>query len=463
MRVGTAEDVVKQPTLVGAKAEMDRLRLAGFDSVRVTQQWARGQRAPSATDLTGLRNVVAAARLDAMQVIIAVYPFGSSQTPLTDEARRDFVAYTVAIARALPSVRHYIIGNEPNLNRFWLPQFNPDGSNAAAPAFLPLLAQTYDALKAVSPAITVIGVAVSPRGSDNVALPRHTHSPTKFLRDLGLAYRASGRTRPIMDWLAIHPYQDNSSQPPTVAHPTTTTITIADYDKLVRILGEAFDGTAQRGSTLPILYAEFGVEATIPARKASLYTGREPATTRPVDEQTQARFYRQAIELAFCQPNVRGFLVLHSVDEAALDRWQSGVFYADGSAKASLAGVRAAASASRRGIVASCPGMQLRVRGSVTAATSGNGPVRARIQCDIDCVFAVRLERLPRASLAAKIVRGVAVGGRPRTVTLSKGRLAPGQFRLKGIFLARLNRGPRTVATTRPFAVAAPAQEEPSP
>ena len=92
MRVGTAEDIVKQPTLVGAKAEMDRLRLAGFDSVRVTQQWARGQRAPSATDLNALRNVVAAARLDAMQVIVAVYPFGSSPTPLTEEARSDFAA-----------------------------------------------------------------------------------------------------------------------------------------------------------------------------------------------------------------------------------------------------------------------------------------------------------------------------------------------------------------------------------
>ena len=463
MRVGTAEDIVKQPTLVGAKAEMDRLRLAGFDSVRVTQQWARGQRAPSATDLNALRNVVAAARLDAMQVIVAVYPFGSSQTPLTEEARSEFVAYTTAIARALPSVRHYIIGNEPNLNRFWLPQFNPDGSNAAAPAFLPLLARSYDALKAVSPAITVIGVAVSPRGSDNVALPRHTHSPTKFLRDLGAAYRASGRTRPIMDWLAIHPYQDNSSQPPTTGHPTTTTITIADYEKLVRMLGEAFDGTAQRGSTLPILYAEFGVQATIPARKAALYTGREAETTRPVDEPTHGRYYRQAIELAFCQPNVRGIFVLHSVDEPALDRWQSGVFYADGSPKSSVGAVRAAASASRRGIVASCPGMQLRVRARVTAVASRGGPIRARVECDIDCVFAVRLERLPRAALAGKIARGVAVGRRPRTITVSNARLAPGRFRLKAIFLARLNRGPRTVTTTQPFEVARPAQEEPSP
>ena len=41
---------------------------------------------------------------------------------------------------------------------------------------------------------------------------------------------------------AIHPYPDNSSQAPTVAHPLNTTIAVADYRKLVALLGEAFDG-----------------------------------------------------------------------------------------------------------------------------------------------------------------------------------------------------------------------------
>ena len=78
-----------------------------------------------------------------------------------------------------------------------------------------------------------------------------THSPTKFIQELGVAYRASGRDRPVMDALSIHPYPDNSSQPPTTAHPNTTTIGIADYDKLVALLGQAFDGTAQPGSAAP--------------------------------------------------------------------------------------------------------------------------------------------------------------------------------------------------------------------
>ena len=67
-----------------------------------------------------------------------------------------------------------IVGNEPNLNRFWLPQFNPDGTDAAAPAYLALLARSYDALKAVDPTPRS-GAARSPRaastGREPVATP----------------------------------------------------------------------------------------------------------------------------------------------------------------------------------------------------------------------------------------------------------------------------------------------------
>ena len=41
-----------------------------------------------------------------------------------------------------------IVGNEPNLNLFWLPQFGADGGDAAAAGYEALLADTYDALKA---------------------------------------------------------------------------------------------------------------------------------------------------------------------------------------------------------------------------------------------------------------------------------------------------------------------------
>src|SRR5207253_9884126 len=173
----------------------------------------------------------------------------------------------------------------------------------------------------------VLGGAVSPRGGDDPTSIRQTHSPTTFIPDLGEAYRASGRQRPIMDALAFHPYEDNSSVAPVDGrHPNSTTIALADYDKLVAALGKGFDGTPQPGRTLPIYYTEFGVESQIPADKAALYTGREPTAVKPVTEDVQGLYYRQAIEPAFCQPTVRALPIFHTIDEPDLNRWQSGVF-----------------------------------------------------------------------------------------------------------------------------------------
>src|SRR5207253_11243772 len=139
-----------------------------------------------------------AAKLDGVTVLTSVLNAGSRTTPLTAGDQADFAAYAASIVKTVPSLRILIVGNEPNLNRYWLPQFNDDGSDAAAPAYESLLATTYDALKAVDPKLQVLGGAVSPRGGDKPGTGRDTHSPTQFIRDLGAAYRASGRTTPIM-------------------------------------------------------------------------------------------------------------------------------------------------------------------------------------------------------------------------------------------------------------------------
>ena len=53
-----------------------------------------------------------------------------------------------------------------------------------------------------------------------------------------------------MDSFSLHPYEDNSSVPPSFVHPRTTTISLADYPKLVKLLGKAFDGTTEGGKKL---------------------------------------------------------------------------------------------------------------------------------------------------------------------------------------------------------------------
>lgn len=432
MVVGAVEDDARASSLVEAETRMELLRVSGFRAVRITSYWLPGRSAPEENELRVLENAATAAAGNGVRLYVTVMSPGSATTPLTDEARADFAAYAAALVRAVPGVRHVIVGNEANLNRFWLPQFGLDGSNAASPAYLQLLAQAYDALKAVSPNVRVYGGAVSPRGSDRPGGSRPTHSPTTFIRDLGLAYRASGRTRPVMDAFVIHPYGDNSSQPPTFAHPLNTTITIADYGKLVALLGEAFDGTAQRGSDLPIVYGEYGVESQIPEAKAGLYTGTEPSTTRPVPEETQSAYYQQALGLAFCQPTVEAMLLFLARDERARATWQSGVYYVDGTAKTSLAKVTVALDRSTGGSIMRCPGLQLPVQPTYlrfsgrTAAR--RGAFSMRLRCNLDCVYRVRVENAAtgRTKLSR---RGRAGVGELVEVDLGPKRLPRGAYR----------------------------------
>jgi hypothetical protein len=434
--LGATEDIVRQPTLVAAKAQMDLLRLGGFGAVRTSQVWAPGQASLSAEELLPLRNAVGAAELAGVDVYLSVLNFGSRTTPLTDADQLQFAEFAASLARDVPTVRTFIVGNEPNLNRYWLPQFDESGGDAAAVAYERLLERTYDALKAVDPELVVLGGAVSPRGNDNPQGIRHTHSPTTFIRDLGAAYRATGRMLPIMDGFAFHPYEDNSSIAPVDGvHPNSTTIAIADHDKLVALLGEAFDGTAQRGSTLPIVYDEFGVETVIPPAKALLYTGVEPATVKPVNAQTQGVYYRQALALAFCQPNVRALFLFHTLDERDLDRWQSGVYYADGTPKASLTPTRAALDEARRGVIARCDGTTLRPRLTIR----WRGLTGATFRCDVDCTWTLRLFRLPRATAYTRT--GAAIGGRAVTVRLPRVAMRPGRYRWELRALAAVNPG----------------------
>ena len=178
--------------------------------------------------------------------------------------------------QANPGFRDVIVGNEPNLNRFWLPQFNEDGTGASAPAYNALLAATYDAVKAAAPENADLGRRACPPRSRQAGDGARHDLPTRFIREWGVAYAASGRTKPIMDGFAFHPYADqlerrgrpaaDRPRPPRPCRP----------DKLVRLLGKAFDGTAQVGSGMPILYDEYGIESVVPQEKALQYIGTSP-------------------------------------------------------------------------------------------------------------------------------------------------------------------------------------------
>jgi hypothetical protein len=334
--VGVWEYFVRDADPVAAQRKLRDAQAAGFEAVITNSFWAPGQREPSEQEVAELRNAAGAAERVGVRPLLVVQNVGSRTTPHTPELRTQFAAYAASLARQLPAYRDFIIGNEPNINRFWLPQFGPNGENVAARDYLALLAASYDALKAVSEDVRVIGGALAPRGGDDPLSSRHTHSPTQFIRDLGRYYRESGRTEPVMDAFAHHPYLERAMIPPDFAHARSTTISLADYDKLVLLLSEAFDGTAQPGADLPILYTEFGVQTRIPPAKLNAYTNLDiQAASDVVDEATQAHYYRQAFELACGQETVEGLYIFHVWDEPDLLGWQSGLYYADHTPKSS--------------------------------------------------------------------------------------------------------------------------------
>ena len=137
---------------------MTLFRLAGFSAIRVTSQWLPGRLTPPesrARDPSQRRRRRATLRRQGLSLgLSAGLALDAADAGGARGVRR---RTSPSLALQLPAVDDVIIGNEPNLNRFWLPQFNPDGTDAAAPAYLALLARSYDALKAVDPTVTRLG------------------------------------------------------------------------------------------------------------------------------------------------------------------------------------------------------------------------------------------------------------------------------------------------------------------
>jgi hypothetical protein len=342
--VGAVEDGAKY---LSPSLSMQLAHSANFRVVVLSSVWHRHRISPDGPELARLTAAARAARSSGITPVVAVYCF-DTDTPVTPADRGDFDQYAATIVRAIPDLRYMSIGNEPNNGLFWRPQFGPGGSDAAAQGYFLLLSQAYDVLKIVDPRLTIIGGSLAARGSDEPSAARKTHSPTRFIEDLAAAARASGRTRPFLDILSLHPYPPNSSVPPTVGYGKSSSIGIEDYPRLVQLLTRSF------GHPLPIAYGEYGIETRIPRREQALYEGVQPHTAGAVDEARQANDYVTAIALAACQPLVRMLLFFHVTDESSLSGMQTGLFYPNDQPKSSLGPVAAFAEVAETG-QARCP------------------------------------------------------------------------------------------------------------
>jgi hypothetical protein len=355
--VGVADDSLKWNAAQQAQAALGYTRDLGIRAVRVTVPWAPGETRLPLDQRGPVDRMILATWGKGLRVVLAVYG-AAGDAPQTDAARNDYCTFTASLLRRYPGVADVVIWNEPNSSRFWRPQFAPDGSSAAPGNYEALLARCWDALHGVRTGVNVIA-ASSPRGGDNPsASSSASHSPANFYRKIGDAYRESGRTRPILDTVGHNPYPNSNVERPWIRHPGSGTIGEGDYDKLMKVLAQAFGGTGQPlpgQGRVSIWYMEQGFQTTVDPAKASLYHGTETdrqllppwiaratASAGAGPAPDQATQLTDAIQLAYCQPAVGAFFNFELADETRLNGWQSGLLWADMTPKPSYGAFRAA-------------------------------------------------------------------------------------------------------------------------
>jgi hypothetical protein len=382
-RFGVADDAGKYAD-DGGVAVFETLNDLGMTDNRVWVFW--DERRPLAfVEKPFLDRALPVAEKQGVRVVFSVSPLRPRSLSSSTLARAQFVAFLQLLAYEYPQVKDFIVGNEPNQPRFWQPQF-VNGKGVSGAAYERVLAAAYDGLKAVDPDIRVIGVGLSPRGNDRPgARSNVSTSPVRFIRDLGAAYRASGRRRPLMDLFGFHSYPrfDRDSLAQGYTWPNAG---ITNLDRIKQAVWDAFHGTAQptfaeNGSAtdpagrppLRLTLDEVGWQAEIPAESRAAYTGRE--TVKPAPEAAQARVYGEIVDLVACDPAVESLLFFHLIDEHDLDRFQSGLLRADWTPKPSYFAVKDRIEALQGADGIRCLGRPARWRHteSVLAATAAFG------------------------------------------------------------------------------------------
>lgn len=351
--VGVADSLPVNDS-ANAKRFFETMNDVGLTENRISIVW----NSADPTTIPGkeaLDQAVPLAEAHGIRLTFAVYHGPPAATfTRSPTAALQYVRFLQNLARTYPQVKDFIVGNEPNKALFWQPVFTPKGAGASCAAYERLLAASYDGLKAVDQTIRVIGLGLGPRGTDNArARGNLSISPVRCIRDLGRAYRASRRRKPIMDELSVHGHPNSAADRLETGY-RWPNAGIPNLARIKQAVWDAFRGTAQptfqeagmpSGPTrsLKLRWNEVGWEVSIPPAFRGHYYGEEKVVT--TDEGTQAAIYGNLVPLAACDPVVKSVLFFNLVDEANLGRWQSGLLRADWTRRPSYAFVKGAITA----------------------------------------------------------------------------------------------------------------------
>jgi len=274
------------------------VRALELGAIRVYMGWAQGTEQLTASDVVRLTGATQLAT----RVLVNITG-GKTDAPQTRAERATFARYAVDMCRRFP-IWGVSVWNEPNGNHSW-----PNTRNRAE-TYERLVARVWSAVHRSCPGVKVLAGELT-----------RTYAPIAWVRRMGAEYRRSGRTAPLMDGLAHHPFPRYSWRPVTdrgLSHYPGWVLQ-GDVQRLRYALRVAFEGTAQTGRTA-IYWTELG------------YSTHGPSFIGRTSPRVQASRVAAAVRLAYCQSRVRGIFFFQLWDDPpdalvteGLVTWQTGV------------------------------------------------------------------------------------------------------------------------------------------
>ena len=157
---------------------------------------------------------------------------------------QSFATFAASLAKRYPQVGTFVVGNEPNQPRFWQPQFTSRQGGRGGRVRADV-ADTYDALKAVDPSVTVVGGVLSSRGNDDPAATSNASTVAGALHSRSRRRIPGERTHEAADGqFGFHAYP-RSNTIRSHAGSTGRTPVSPISPRVKQALWDAFGGTAQ--------------------------------------------------------------------------------------------------------------------------------------------------------------------------------------------------------------------------